>query len=274
MVTIVLDTSSLTTAQDTNIRGLREFLPDFGKLVKQVLPFQSVPIPRASTAMMLGAFFSTALRVTKDVPGYEAVRAEIAAYVTAHAEDWLGKSELWFDEATGCEAKYFPNHLAFASAYAWATLEEDTLRRSRVVNAVLDTRLWSALSEHKNSYFAYLWAGTRPSTPDAATVAIATTQLGQFMHAPKGWPAIDHLADYAHDADCMIGGYATSQEAVDVAHRNMDDFIWQRGAWILKSAGNPSQLFPATDYLAAYWVARHHALIADDRVGTCARWAP
>jgi len=33
-------------------------------------------------------------------------------------------------------------------------------------------------------------------------------------------------------------------------------------------------LFPATDYLAAYWAARYHGLIADDHVGTCNRWAP
>ena len=103
--------------------------------------------------------------------------------------------------------------------------------------------------------------------------ADANLQLAGFPVARKGHPAIDHLADYEQDS-CMIGGFATSKLAVDVADREMDDFIWQRGAWRLRSAGDPDQLFPATDYLAAYWAARRHDLIADDRVGTCTRWAP
>jgi hypothetical protein len=43
---------------------------------------------------------------------------------------------------------------------------------------------------------------------------------------------------------------------------------------VLWSPGNPSQVFSGADYLAAYWVARRHGLMADDRPGTCARIVP
>jgi hypothetical protein len=275
-VAITLSTSNISTGEDSGISGMREFLPDFSTFVKQVIPFLgAVPIPRASTAMMLGGFFNIAMRAAKDVPGYESVYTTLRTYYDAHFDDWYDKASLWTYDG-GCNAKYYPNHIAYIMAYAWALLEEDPLRKNQLSNAVVDDRLWDALREHKNSYFDYLWGGTRNALVpvDQARIDAANAQLAGFMHAPKIRVAFDHTAKYPNDAMCMTGGGPASTVAVDVADRRMDDSIWQRGAWQLVEGGDPNTLFPATDYLGAYWAARRHGLIADDRVGTCTRWSP
>jgi len=59
---------------------------------------------------------------------------------------------------------------------------------------------------------------------------------------------------------------------VDVADRFVDLFIWQNPPWALKYDGDPAQTAPGGDYLVAYWLGRQHAIIADDRPNTCARW--
>jgi len=273
-VAISLNTSSISS-DDNQMSGMREFLPDFGTFVKQVIPLIGIPIPRSSTAMMLGGFFNIALRASKGVPGYESTYLTLKTYYDAHADGWLTTSALW-TYGGGCNAKYYPNHIAYIMAYMWALLEEDPVRRGRIANDVLGDKMWSSMKNHKNSYFAYLWGGTRAMSmpPDATAITNANTQLGGFPNAPKGRPAFDHLADYPNDAMCTIDGGPGSTVAVDVKDRDMDDFIWQRGAWKLKSSGDAAVLFPATDYLAAYWAARYHGLIADDHVGTCNRWAP
>jgi hypothetical protein len=268
---ITLTTSNLSGAGD-NILGMREFLPDYSTMVKQIVPFLTIPIPRASTAMMLGGFFNIALRASKGVPGYETTYQTLKTYYDAHADGWLATAGLW-SYSGGCDQSYYANHIAYIMTYAWALLEEDLTRRNTIRNTILDGKLWAALQGHKNSYFAYLWGGTRDATPDPTVIASANTQLGEFMNAPKSHPAFDHLADYPHDT-CQLGGYPASTVAVDVKDRRMDDFVWQRAPWQLKDGGDPNVLLPATDYLAAYWAARFHGLLQDDRVGTCTRWAP
>ena len=272
-VQITLSTSSITS-DDDGMSGIREFLPDFSTFVKQVIPLLGgIPIPRSSTAIMLGAFFNIALRATKGVPGYEPTYQTLKTYYDAHADGWLSTASLW-TYTGGCDPKYYPNHIAYIMAYAWSLLEEDSVRRASIADAILGDKMWAAMKDHKNCYFAYLWGGTRlPSTPpDPSAIAGATTQLGGFMHAPKGRPAFDHTADYPNDTMCTIAGAPASTVAVDVKDRRMDDSIWQRGVWQLKEGGDPNLLLPATDYLGAYWAGRYHKLVADDRVGTCTRW--
>jgi hypothetical protein len=271
-VQITLSTGNISG--DSGMLGMREFLPDYSALVKQVLPLLGgVPIARSSTAIMLGAFFNIALRATKGVPGYESTYNTLKTYYDAHADGWYETASLW-SYTGGCDPKYFPNHIAYIMAYMWALLEQDPVRRGSVANGLLGNKMWSALQDHKQSYFAYLWGGTRdPSTPpDPTAIASANTQLAGFMNAPKGRPGFDHTAAYPNDSSCNIAGAPASTVAVDVKDRRMDDFIWQRGVWQLKEGGDPNMLLPATDYLAAYWAARFHKFLADDRVGTCTRW--
>jgi hypothetical protein len=272
-VQIELSTGSISS-DDNGEHGIREFLPDFSVMVKQVLPFLGgIPIPRASTAMMLGGFFNIALRASKGVPGYESTYNTLKAYYDAHADSWLNTASLW-THTGGCNPKYYPNHIAYIQAYMWALLEEDPVRRDTIRNGILDDLLWTGLKNDKNSYFAYLWGGTRNASmpPDATEIMNANTQLGQFMNAPKGRPAIHHLGDYPNDSMCSIDGQPASTVAVDVKDRDMDDSIWQRGVWKLESGGDPNVWFPATDYVGAYWAARYHSLLTDDRPGTCTRW--
>ena len=54
----------------------------------------------------------------------------------------------------------------------------------------------------------------------------------------------------------------------------MDGFIWQRNPWQLAVGGDDRQFYPGADYLVAYWAARYHQFLADDRAGTCSRWSP
>ncbi|MEO6954315.1 MAG: hypothetical protein ABI321_21110 [Polyangia bacterium] len=271
--TININTSNLSSSDETNMFGIREFLPDLSVMVKQIIPLLTVPFPRPSTAIMLGGFFNIALMASKDVPGYETTYATLKTYYDAHASGWLDLAETWTYTGS-CNAKYYPNHITYIMAFMWAALEQDPVNKPRIVDKVLDMAMWQALKDHKNSYFDYLWAGTRSMSPDPTVVMNANNQLAGFLNAPKGFPARDNLASYPQDASCQVGGFPASTIAVDVKDRNIDDFIWQRGAWQLEAAGDPDQLFPATDYLAAYWVARRYNLISDDRPSTCNRYAP
>lgn len=271
-VTVTLNTSGVS---DTELVGAREFLPDFSTFAKQVIPFLTIPIPRTSSAMMLGGFFNIAMRASKGVPGYEATYQTLKTYYDAHVDSWLTSSESW-TAPTGCDPSYFPIHIAYIMAYMWAALEEDPVHRARIADNVLQGKMWAAVHDHKNSYFAYLWGGTRPMSLPMGQQEIldANTQLAGFPIAPKGQPSIDHLADYPNDSSCMSQGFPASTVAVDVKDRFMDDSIWQRGVWTLKRGGDDRIWFPATDYLGAYWAARRYGFIADDDAGTCNRWAP
>ncbi len=234
-VAIQLQIASLSSF-DGDIAGLREFLPDYSVLIKQLIPAITIPIPRPSTAIMLGGFFNIALRASKGVPGYEATYSALKTYYDAHADAWLSLAETWSYDG-GCNASYFSNHIAFIMAYVWALLETDPTNENRIANNVVDARMWQALQTHKNSYFAYLWGGTRASAtpPDPTAIASANTQLAEFPLAPKAEPAVNHTADYPADATCQDGfGVDESTVAVDVKDRVMDDFIWQRGPWIVE----------------------------------------
>lgn len=266
---------TITVGGSNELYGAREFLPDFGVVLQQIVG-ASPPVPRPSSAIMLGAFFEEALAMTDGVPGYEAVHQQLADYYAAHADGWLSIAEQWSFSAN-CGNAYYANHIAFIMAYVYALLETDPARGPRIRDGVLDGRMWAALGSQKNPYFAYLWGATRPSPPDAATIAAANAELVQFPAGPRVHVAVDHSNDpkYPHDATCTSEPTAdTATSAIDVGDRVVEDFLWQRSPWRLVDAGNPAEVFPGVDFLAAYWAARAHGFVADDAGGTCARWAP
>jgi hypothetical protein len=156
-------------------------------------------------------------------------------------------------------------------------LETSPALASTIRDDVLDQKLWAALSGQKNSYFAYLWAATRPAHP-TIEIAAANSQLAQFTAGPRVHVGRDTAASpkyMPHDATCTSPILCdTKTLAVDVGDRVVDDFIWQRQPWQLQEGGDPRQVYPGVDYLAAYWAARRHGFIEDDRAGTCARMSP
>jgi hypothetical protein len=258
---------------DSEMQGMREFVPDFSMIVKPILGI-GTKIPRDSTAIMIGAFFEMALLVSADDPQMATDRAAIETYYKAHVQDWLDIAEKWsFSTRDGCGQGYFATHITYIMAWAWAAIANDPTIASRIRDDVLDERMWSAVKTHKNSYFAFMWGSTR-GTPDPQVLASALDQLGQFEAGPR----IRHprnslaLSKYEpHDPSCPN---QTDQKtnATDVKDRRVDDFIWQRQPWELYEGGDPTIVFPGVDYLAAYWIARRYDMAKDDRPGTCARF--
>ena len=248
-----------------------------GPVLAQLLG-TSPPIPRPSSAMMLGAFFRMALAMTDGVAGQEAMHAQLAAYYGAHADAWLDVAAQWSFSAS-CGDGYYANHIAFIMAYVWARLETDATRKARIANDILDGRMWSALSGQKNAYFAFLWGATRAQkSPAPAGITAAAAELAQFAAGPRVHVAVDHSADakyLPHDTSCTSEPMAdTATNAVDVGDRVIDDFLWQRGPWRLLDGGNLAEVYPGVDYLAAYWAARANGFVSDDAPTTCARWSP
>ena len=267
---------TITVGGDNELYGAREFLPDLSGVLTQILG-ASPPVPRPSSAMMLGAFFRMALAMTDGVAGMEATHQQLAAYYDAHADGWLDVAAQW-SFSPNCGSGYYANHIAYIMAYVWARLETDAARGTRIRDQIFDGKMWSALAGQKNPYFAFLWGATRTSAPAAATIADANAELAQFPPGPRVHVAVDHSADakyQPHDATCTSEPMAdTANNAVDVADRVVEDFLWQRGPWRLTDGGNPAEVYPGVDYLAAYWAARNGGFVADDAAGTCARWAP
>jgi hypothetical protein len=271
-VQITLSTSS---ASDAHIAGMREFFPDYAVIAKQAIGL-NVPIKRPSSAIMLGAILKIALAATDGVASMKTEHDAISAYYSAHASNLLDIAATW-SFSSSCGSGYFANHIAFIMAYAFAALETDPSLLPRIRDDVLGTAMWGALSGHKNAYFAFLWGGVR-AAPDAATIASANAQLAQFSPGPRVHVArnVTGVAAYSpHDTTCTSPPLCdTATLAVDVKDRVVDDFIWQRQPWQLLDSGDPLEVYPGVDYLAAYWAGRRHGFIDDDRAGTCTRYGP
>jgi hypothetical protein len=282
LTNVVLSPSEMTNGRITitvggsnELYGAREFLPDFAGVLTQIVGV-SPPVPRPSSAIMLGAFFRMALAMTDGVAGQAATHQELAAYYDAHADGWLDVAAEWSFSAN-CGSGYYANHIAFIMAYVWARLETDAARGARIRDAVLDGKMWAALSGQKNPYFAFLWGATR--TPlEPPVIATAAAELAQFPPGPRVHVAVDHSSDakyLPHDSSCTSEPMAdTATNAVDVADRVIEDFLWQRGPWRLQDPGNAAEVYPGVDFLAAYWAARANGFVSDDAPTTCARWSP
>lgn len=283
LTNVVLSPSEMTNGRVTitvggsnELYGAREFLPDFSDVLTQIVGV-SPPVPRPSSAIMLGAFFRMALAMTDGVPGQAATHQQLLDYYDAHADGWLDVAAQW-SFAANCGSGYYANHIAFIMAYVWARLESDAARGARIRDQILDGRMWSALAAQKNPYFAFLWGATRAQPPAPATIAQAGAELAQFPPGPRVHVAVDHSADaryQPHDAACTSEPLTdTATNAVDVGDRVVEDFLWQRAPWRLVDGGNAAEVYPGVDFLAAYWAARTAGFVADDAPGTCARWAP
>jgi hypothetical protein len=103
-----------------------------------------------------------------------------------------------------------------------------------------------------------------------ATVATAAlAQLSQFPPPPRVHRPVDLRSDprYPHEPSCT--DQAAHSTAVDVGERVVSDFLWQRHPWGLYDFGDLARGEPGVDYLVAYWLGRHHQLIAEDTPGRC-----
>jgi hypothetical protein len=263
---------------DSEMTGLREFFPDYSMLTKPALGI-GLPIPRTSSAIMISAMFEAAILMSGDSsePAMKTAHQDLTAYYDAHKSSWLAIAKGWtFSTADNCGKSYYSTHIAYIMAYVWATLVNDPALTSDVRDTLFDQAMWNGVKGHKNPYFAFLWGGTRGGSADKAPIDAAVTQLGQFTPGPRVHVPRDVTAapEYMpHDAKCTAKAQCEQTNAVDVKDRVVDDFLWQRQPWQLVDGGDLKQVYPGVDYLAAYWAARRHGFVEDDRPGTCARKA-
>jgi hypothetical protein len=262
-VTMDIDTGDVADAQ---LDGAREFVPDVGPIITQVIGFSPGPIPRPGSAMMLGAFYRMALLVSDGVPELAARRAAIQADYDA-AFDELATLASGGHATNECGGKYYGHHIDYIMGYAWTVLEDDPARKARLRDDMMSA-LWADVEDHDNVYFALLDAGSR-GLPSAGT---AVDHLAQFQPGPRVHLGRDNLAGYPHDTSCSDGGYPQSAVAVSVGDRAIAEFMWQRHPWRLVDYADPDLVEPGVDFLAPYWLARLHGFVADDRPGTCGRW--
>jgi hypothetical protein len=242
---------------NAQLSGLQEFMPVLLGLV-----------PRASSAIMLASFFQVALRVTDGVPAYASDRAAISAHYIQNVSDWLNVANGW-NENTPCGSGYSAVDISFQPMYNLARLDTDPARGAQIRGTILRDRMWSAVANHKNVFFDYIYAANAPAGTDlAAIIAGAAAQLAQFPAPPRR-----HVArnlSYPEDPNCP----GNAQMAIDVGERKVDDFIWQRDPWEMRDPGYPGQVFPGVDYLLAYWMGRRHGFLVEDSPGRCTRWLP
>ncbi len=274
-IDFVIDSSNY---DDSELWGFQEFIPNWGPLIRQFPGLGWVPdIPRADSGIMLPSFFRVALLVTDGVAGHEDEHAGILAFYRSstgwggNVDDWLDRAELW--SYTGaCGQSYYANNIAMEPMYNLARLETDLGLGARIVNNVLNGRMWPGYEHTKNPWFSFIYAAV-VSYADASVAPSAASQLSQFPPPPRVKVARDFRSDtryMPHESGCT--DQVEHGSAVDVADRVVSDFIWQRHPWGLFDSGNPAQTHPGVDYLAAYWLGRFHGFLADDHPGTCLAW--
>ncbi|MHB8876748.1 MAG: hypothetical protein ACYC8T_23890 [Myxococcaceae bacterium] len=201
---VLIQLSTSNTA-DSKLYGTREFIPDMGKVLRQVPLFSWLPdIPRSSSTIMLGAFFRMAILMAGDDPRMAQATAELTSYYDAHADAWLDVSEKWKFEGT-CGSSYYGTHIAYIMAYVYATLEPSPARRARISETLFDQKMWKAVEGHKNSYFAFLWGGTRTS-PAPGVITGAVAQLSQYGHGARVNAPRNEVANYPTDSQCTYNG--------------------------------------------------------------------
>ncbi len=264
---------------DSTMTGFQEFIPDLQDVLSQMpLIGSMVPsIPRAGSGVMLASFFRVGMEVTEGIVGYENDHATLADYYANHSgvggnvNDWLAIASQWSYNGD-CGAKYYANNIVAEPMYNLARLETDATLRSTILNDVLHNRLWAEHQGTKNSFFYFMYAANYPNA-DGAIGPEGAAQLAGFPPPPRIKVAVDQrtAAQYLpHESGCT--DQVDHSSAVDVAHRVVSDFIWQRHPWGLYDPGYANQTFPGVDYLAAYWFGRHHGFISDDTPSQCLVW--
>jgi hypothetical protein len=261
--------------------GFQEFTPDLSDILKHIPGIGAlgglVPIPRASSAIMLASFFRVALRVTDGVPSWKKDHDDILAYYTGHSgeggnvSNWLEVATQWSDGG-GCGDSYYANNITMEPLYDLARLEDDPARLATVRNQILGQKLWPAFAATKNAFFSFIYAGVTPGE-DAGIGASAAAQLAQFPAPPRVQAPVDLRSSSKYpNREPSCTDQVRHDGAVDVGDRVAADFLWQRQPWGLFDGGDQGQTHPGVDYLVAYFMGRYHGFVTDDTPGTCLVW--
>lgn len=257
----------------SEIRGFMEFVPDFASLLRQVPLLGWLPaIPRYGSRIMVSSFLLSALHVTDGIPAYAQRRQVVADFYERNADALLEIPGV-AHRMQSCGREYYGSTITFTAAYALARLETDPTRARHVREDLLLDGKWPPVATHKNAYYALITTAFL-DPPDAEIVAIATTQLALFPPPPRIEIPVDLTGQVTADGECTsVNGSPTApaDQALDVNLRPVEDFQWQRHPWALYGAGALNSTMPGVDFMVAYWMARAHGFLADDRPGVCTR---
>jgi hypothetical protein len=255
--------------QEVHGRGIQVFWPNPAEFLRQIPGLWWLPdVELRSQAIQLASIFAVALQVSEGVAGYEPRHQALAAYYAEHFEHWLDLAARW-ENTNDCGDSYHGLNIAFMPLFNWARVETDPLRRERIQRDVLQSRLWPAVAEHKNVFFAFIYASQAPAGSDIdAIVSAHAAQLAGFPLAPNAAVAVDLRALYPEDPACP----GQSATAIDVGQRAPATFQWERQPWKLQDPGVPNRLYGGVDYLLAYWLGRYFDFIGEDAPGTCLRY--
>jgi hypothetical protein len=239
--------------------------------IRQIPGFGWVPdIKLPTQAIQLAAAFRAALQVTAGLPKYTAQHQALSDYYEQHFDEWFTLAADW-RERQACGDAYHGINIAFMPAYTWARLEPDATRRAQIQHDVLQARLWPAVEDDKNAFFAFLYASQAPAGTDlTAMVDAHVEQLAQFPVAPNQAVPVDLRGIYPEDPNCP----GQSAVAINVGQRVPASFIWQDKPFDWYDSGFAQRLFGGVDYLLAYWLGRYAGFIEDDAPGTCLVFEP
>jgi hypothetical protein len=254
-----------TSPVEAEASGMVVFWPNPSEFIREIPGLGWLPdVLLPSQAIQLAATFRVALQVTAGVPGYEARHAALLAHYEAQVEDWLDIATGW-ENTNQCGASYAGLNVAFMPMYNWVRLEDDPVRRARLQRDVLRDALWSAVEDHKNVFFSFLYASqAAPEDAVEAVIEAHLAQLALFPNPPQTADPIDLRSEYPEDPECP----GLSAIATDVDDRPGATFIWERQPWKLVDAGAPRVAFAGVDYLLAYWLGRQAGFIdGSGRVG-------
>lgn len=249
--------------------GMLTFWPNPSIYIRKVPGFSWVPdILMRSQAIQLAAMFRTALQVTDGIPEYALRRQAIFDHYNSMYFEWSGMAEGWA-ETNNCGDSYHGLNIAFLPVFNWVKLEDDPVKKSFLQTNVLKNRMWSAVENHKNVFFAYIYTSqANPYENTASVIASHTDQLRQFPSPPLISIDTDNTGKYEENPSCE----GLSKTAIDVKDRVRAGFLWEKNPWKLKEAAEPNMLYPGVDYLIAYWMARYYGYLQDDAPNTCLRW--
>jgi hypothetical protein len=268
---IIVDSAD---AEESTMNGIREFDPEFfNTLSNQIGLLSWIPdIPRSGSAIMLASFFKVALQVTKGVPGYETRRAAIENHYAANVGWWfdIAENELGY-ESPECGGKYYGKNIRFEPMFNLARLETDPALSQRIKTNILKNIMWNDVENHKNIWFAYIYAYNQQLSGDIQNVVdFHNSQLDMFPDAPRVMYGSNVTSSYTEDPECL--GNAT--EALNPNERIVEDFMWQRHPWGMVSGDRPLDMMPGIDYMAAYWLGRYAGFLTEETPQRCLRYKP
>lgn len=259
---VVIDTDDVENAR---FNGLQCFTPNMGDIVSQ-LPFPLSllnDIPLRTQAIQLGGMFMVALQVTYNVPAYATRRSAILSHYNSYFSEWYDMADGW-EDTSDCASGYHGKNIAHLPLYNWIRLE--STNKWNLQYDVLETRTWPAVWDHKNVLFAFITASqARAGWNVQYIIDSHVTQLQGFPTAPYNAPAQNNYGEYTEDPSCS--GNATV--AIDVEDRLHDNFMWETQPFNLYTSGYPNYLYPAHDYLLAYWMGRYYGYISEDSANKC-----